>query len=123
MKLNEIIKTLLGAQLQFRICHWQTKAYARHIAFGDIYGTLDGLIDSFVESFMGKYGRFELSKNEKSIEIENLSELDLTLFMKSFKTKLLELNNELSEKDSDLLNIRDEMLFSINKLSYLLTLE
>jgi Family of unknown function (DUF5856) len=123
MELNATVQFLLETQLQFKICHWQTKEYARHMAFGSIYDSLDGLIDKFVESFMGKYGRFELSEEQKAIEVENLNELDLTSFIKIVKDTLLQFDSALDEKDSDLINIRDEMLFEVNKLMYLLTLE
>ena len=40
------------------------------------------------------------------------------------KGKLIEMTSQLSsDKDTDLLNLRDEMLGLVNKLSYLLTLE
>ena len=72
---------------------------------------------------MGKYGRFELSEENKSLKIENLSELNLNSFIKIVKTTLESFNDSLEEKDTDLINIRDEMLAEVNKLLYLLTLE
>lgn len=44
-------------------------------------------------------------------------------WLKSFKDFLISMNDELSDRDSDLLSLRDEMLALINKLQYLLTLE
>ena len=123
MQLSTNVQFLLETQLQFRILHWQTKGYARHQAFGGIYSTLDGLIDTFTETAMGKYGRFSLSENEKTIKLQNISDLELSLFIKTIKGKLIGMSSDLTDKDSDLLNIRDEMLGEINKLSYLLTLE
>jgi hypothetical protein len=47
----------------------------------------------------------------------------MVLFL-SFLGLLISLSNELDPtKDTDLLNVRDEMLATINKLAYLLTLE
>lgn len=123
MELNSLVKIFLEVYLQFKICHWQTKSYARHLAFGGIYDTLDDLIDKYVEVAMGKQGRFELSDEDKTIELENLSELDLNGLIKNFKNVLTQLTDTLGEKDTDLLNIKDEMLAEINKLAYLLTLE
>lgn len=117
------VKQFLQIQTQLKICHWQTKVYARHIAFGSTYDELDGLIDNFVEIVMGKYGRFELSDETKTIELFNTKELDLKSWLKSFKDFLISMNDELSDRDSDLLSLRDEMLALINKLQYLLTLE
>ena len=124
MNINSNINFLLGLSAQLRVMHWQTKGYARHQAFGETYSNLDTLIDDFVEIYMGKYGRFSLSENEKKISIDNLTELDLTAFMKTVKSELIGMSNDLSkDKDTDLLNLRDEMLGLFNKLSYLLTLE
>ncbi len=122
--LSSNINFFLGLQLQFRILHWQTKGYARHKAFGEIYDTLDGLVDEFVEICMGKHGRFTLDNSTDTIQMANLTDLNIVEFLQTAKNRLIGFNNELSkEKDSDLLNLRDEMLGSINKLAYLLTLE
>ena len=124
MNLSSNVNFLLQTQTQIKILHWQTKGYSRHQAFGETYSNLDALIDDFVEIYMGKYGRFSLSENEKKISIDNLTELDLTAFMKTVKSELIGMSNDLSkDKDTDLLNLRDEMLGLFNKLSYLLTLE
>ena len=45
-------------------------------------------------------------------------------FLQDFKGKLYIITTELDkEKDTDLLNLKDEILAKINKLAYLLTLE
>jgi hypothetical protein len=114
----------LGLQCQFKILHWQTKGYARHIAFGNTYDTLDGLIDQYVEISMGKVGRFSIDESNRTIEIFNLQDIDIVKFLQKIKEFLIGLKSELSpENDTDLLNLRDEMLGEVNKLAYLLTLE
>jgi DNA-binding ferritin-like protein len=124
MKLSSNVKFLIEKQVQFRILHWQTKGYARHKAFGRIYSALDDLIDTYVETAMGKQGRFMLMEEDKTISLTNLKELDIVSFLQEIKTYLIDLTNELdTSKDTDLLNIRDEMLGEVNKLAYLLTLE
>lgn len=122
--LDTNINFFFHTQLQLKVLHWQTKGYARHKAFGDTYEDLDGLIDEFVEVCMGKHGRFILQEDSKTIRIENLNEVNIVDFIQNTKTKLISISNELSkESDTDLLNIKDEMLAKINKLAYLLTLE
>lgn len=121
MNLNSNVKFLLELQAQLRILHWQTKSHAKHIAFGDVYTTLDGLIDLFVETSMGIYGRFKLEDEHKTIQIQNLSEIDVLGLVKTVRGSLQQM--EINPKDTDLLNVRDEMLNTINKLSYLLTLK
>ncbi len=121
MNLSSNVNFLLGLQVQMKINHWQTKGYARHQAFGGFYDSLDDLIDTFVESAMGKYGRFVLEDENKTIQLNNLSELDMKGLIVTVRKAFVEM--DIDGTDTDLLNIRDEMLGELNKLSYLLTLE
>lgn len=121
MNLNSNVNFFLGLQVQMKINHWQTKGYSRHQAFGGFYDALDPLIDTFVESAMGKYGRFVLEDDQKTIQLNNLSDIDMKGLINTVRMALVQM--EISEEDTDLLNIRDEMLGEVNKLSYLMTLE
>lgn len=117
-----MINELLTLQTQLRIFHWQTKSYAAHQALGITYDSLSLKIDEFVEVFMGKYGRISVSK--MSINLEDLSDGTLDVFVDKMIDYLQTgLKENINEKDTDLMNIRDEMLSSMNKLKYLLTLE
>jgi hypothetical protein len=123
MNLGSNVNFLLGLQIQMKINHWQTKGYARHKAFGKFYDTLGDLIDTFVESAMGKYGRFILDNESKTIQLNNISELDIKGLVNTVREALVQMSEQLDPSDTDLLNIRDEMLGEVNKLNYLLTLE
>ena len=123
MSINSNVNFLLGLQIQMKINHWQTKGYARHNAFGGFYDSLNDLIDTFVESAMGKYGRFTLDEETKTIQLSNLSELDMKGMISTVRDAFVQMSEQLDPSDTDLLNIRDEMLGELNKLSYLLTLE
>jgi len=123
MNLSSNVNFLLGLQVQMKVNHWQTKGYARHQAFGGFYDALDGLIDTFVESAMGKYGRFVLDDESKTINLQNLAELDLKGMLKTTKDALIQFTDEFEPTDTNLMNIRDEILGEVNKLQYLLTLE
>lgn len=121
MNIASNVNFLLGLQLQMKINHWQTKGYARHNAFGGFYDVLGGLIDTFVEAAMGKYGRFVLDDETKNIQLNNLSDIDMKGLITTVRSAFVQM--DLDSSDTDLLNIRDEMLGELNKLSYLLTLE
>jgi DNA-binding ferritin-like protein len=123
MNLNSNVNFLLGLQIQMKICHWQTKGIARHEAFGGFYNDLDPLIDKFVEQAMGKYGRFTLDEETKNIQMNNLSEIDLKSLINTVRDSLVQMTDELDPKDTDLLNLRDEILGLVNKYSYLFTME
>jgi DNA-binding ferritin-like protein len=123
MILNSNVNLFLGLQAQLRIFHWQTKGYARHNAFGVTYDTLEDLIDTFVEEAMGKYGRFTLDDETNTIQLANLKELKPEAMLDVIISALNQFSEQLEESDTNLLNLRDEMLGAINKLKYLLTLE
>jgi hypothetical protein len=119
-----IVTNLLTLHNQLKIHHWQTKSYAEHNALDGAYGAFSGLIDQFIEILMGKYGRVKSNGGFK-IELSNYEELDTMDFVDKYIEYLI---NEVpkgldAEKDTDLLNIRDEMLGELNKLKYLLTLK
>ena len=120
---EEIILKLVQVQVQFKFMHWQTTGDAKHRAYGDIYDTLGDLIDSFTEAMMGKYGRPEF-ESEFSLMFQDLKSLNLQNFMDGITDFLVSITEMLDPKyDTDLLNLRDEMLADINQLKYRLTLK
>lgn len=118
-----MVTELLTLHNQLKINHWQTESYAEHQALGSAYDSLTGLIDEFVEVFMGKYGRI-VNKSGFGLDVQNLKDIPSNdLADKYIKYLVEELPKKLdAKKDTDLLNIRDEMLSVLNKLKYLLTL-
>jgi DNA-binding ferritin-like protein len=123
MNLNSNVNFLLGLSAQLKVMHWQTKGLARHKAFGKTYEDLNELTDDFVEMAMGKYGRFKLDEETSTITLSNLSDLKPEHMIETVKEAFIQFNEQFDQTDTDLLNIRDEMLGLFNKLSYLLTLE
>jgi DNA-binding ferritin-like protein len=123
MNIATNVNFFLGLQCQLKINHWQTKGLGRHQAFGSTYEELQELIDTYVEEAMGKYGRFVLNDETKTITLSNLNELDVKSFINTVRDALVQFTEQINEIDTNLLNLRDEMLGLINKLSYLLTLE
>jgi DNA-binding ferritin-like protein len=123
MNIASKIKFLMELQAQVKINHWQTKGYARHKAFDELYGGLVDLTDTFAEAAMGKYGRFTLENDDKTLNIVNLTELDLKEMLQTSKEALIQWNSEFDSTDTDIMNIRDEILGLLNKITYLLTLE
>lgn len=109
---------------QIKLYHWQTHSYSRHKATDDVIQKLDEHIDQFVEVYMGKYGRPKMGGKTASVHMNNLSEKTIVAFIKKCITMLLgDCMKGLKESvDSDLFNIRDEMLADLNQLLYLFTL-
>lgn len=122
--MDKVIVNLIKIQNQLRILHWQTMSYAAHKALGSAYEDLDELIDSLVEIHQGKYGRLKF-ETPIDLGLVNQDEIDLEDVLVQLNEYLTGPFNDMhdSVKDTDCLNIRDEILAVINKLRYLLTLK
>ena len=119
---TDFVLMFIQLQQQFRMLHWGTKHYARHKAYGRIYDNLEDLIDNFVETYMGKYGTVKVG-GQGSIVLKDIDQIDIPTFLNDATQFLLGFTNTLdSIADTDLLNIRDEILGAMNRLKYLLTL-
>jgi len=119
---EKIQTAMLQMQKQYQIFHWQTTSFSQHKSFGKIYESLDESIDTFIETYMGKYGRV-IAASKFNLEMSNYSDLNFNTATDSYIEFLIGLNDMLDEaRDSDLLNTRDEILGSLNRLKYLLTL-
>jgi hypothetical protein len=120
---KSVIK-IMNFQQQMKILHWQTTSFARHNAYGGIYDSIDDLLDKFAEVCMGKYGRIELTDEISELKLKNMKDFSINSYLNEFCDFLVELTGEFDdEKDTDVLNIRDEILSEVNKLKYLLTLK
>lgn len=120
---EELIKKLVQLQLQWKFLHWQTFGDAKHRVYGEIYDGLGDLIDEFTETMMGKYGRPEF-ESEFALTFQDISALSIQNFVDGIVEFLVEFSDQLDSRyDTDLLNIRDEMLSLINKSKFLLTLK
>jgi DNA-binding ferritin-like protein len=102
--------------------HWQTKIYAKHKALGKLYGDVTELVDEFAETAMGKYGRIDVAG--LSYDFVNISDANVITAIDDMIEKSINLTDVLdSKKDTDLLNLRDELIAKCNKTKYLLTLK
>jgi DNA-binding ferritin-like protein len=122
---KEITINFLEMLLMIKLYHWKTNSYPTHKATDELYSKLNENIDHFIEVLLGKSGeRIDLTK-QKSIKLIDLSSPEsLKKEIQSFKGYLVSLNNnEAIQKmtNTDLLNIRDEILGDLNQFLYLLT--
>ena len=109
---------------QIKLYHWQTGVFARHKATDDVIGALDESIDKYVEVYMGKYGRPRIGAKTSTIHVKNMGEKEAVAFVKKCIRTLVEVVPKgLRPEDTDLVNIRDEMLAELNHLLYLFTLQ
>jgi len=120
----EHIHFFLHLRDQIKLYHWQTRVYSRHIATDKILETLEKSIDSFVEVYIGKYGRPRINGKNATITLQNLTEAGATrLINASVKYLQGPLTKSLQPSDTDLMNIRDELVADLHQLLYLFTLK
>jgi hypothetical protein len=109
---------------QIKLYHWQTHSFAQHKATDDVISALDESIDNYVEVYMGKYGRPKVTGGSNIVRVQNMTEKAAVKFIKTCITYLEgPLVKRLKPVDTDLVNIRDEMLGELNKILYLFTLK
>lgn len=122
---REITVYFFEMLLLIKLFHWKTYSYATHKATDELYSKFNENMDKFIEVLLGKTGmRIDLT-NKKQISLYDLSNTpQLVNKVNSFKNYLVNLTNNKAIKvmtNSDLLNIRDEMLGDMNQFLYLLS--
>lgn len=119
--LSKIVVRFLETLNCIKLYHWKTKSYATHKATDELYTKLGENIDQFVEVSLGKEngltnGRINLLKTNSILLLDVSSPNEFRRIIEKFKDYLagLKLNG-----NTDLVNIRDDMLANINQFLYL----
>ena len=124
---NSITKKFMEILMMIKMYHWNTSSYATHQATDELYSKINKHMDHFMEIFMGKTGKRIEMKSKDSITIRNLSSKSkLRSQITEYKSYLVNLNNNPFMKimtNTDLFNIRDELLADLNQFLYLLSLK
>ena len=117
------IHFFLNLRNQIKLHHWQTRIYARHVATDSIVEKLDKNIDAFVEVYIGKYSRPKLTGKNAVITLHNMTEPGISrLITAAIRYLQGSLTKSLQPSDTDLFNLRDEMIADLHQLQYLFTL-
>ena len=117
--------TFLQMLNTIKLYHWKTHSYAQHKATDELYSKLNENIDTFVEIMLGKHGnRVDLTKYKCNplFDYNNLKEFRHKI--NEYKKFLINMTNDINLNltyNSDLLNVRDEILGNLNQFEYLLT--
>ncbi len=117
--INHLTKVFFTLKLVNKLYHWNTTSYPRHVASDRFDGVLDANIDKFMEVFIGRY-QIKPIIHKISIEETLVTDKGIESAYKQARDILSQMQNNIP--DSDLLNIRDEIVGEINKNLYLFTL-
>jgi hypothetical protein len=124
---KEVTVKFLELLMMVKLFHWKTLSYATHKATDELYSKLNEHIDTFIEILLGKTGIRTNLLNKHKISLIDLSNKEqLSNKINYYKSYLVGLTNNSfirSMSNTDLLNVRDEILGDLNQFLYLLTLD
>jgi DNA-binding ferritin-like protein len=106
-----------------KLYHWKTRSFATHKATDELYEDLNKYVDEFVEVMLGYKGGARANIPRTSVKMNDFSSPDqFGRKLNEYKKTLISYTHKLDPtQNSDLLNIRDELLATLNKTTYLLS--
>ena len=114
---NGIVATMTEMLHAVKMHHWHTHDYSVHKATDNLHEALSEQVDSFVEKLLGSK---QTRSNLTDLRMRSYNSLpELKRRVEHYKRYLQGMPASLG---TDLLNIRDELLGSLNQFSYMLTL-
>jgi DNA-binding ferritin-like protein len=122
-----VFKMILQNTVQAKLLHWQSHLYGQHKALDKLF---DGLIDkgdTLAETIMGKYGRPILTEDQLCLKLMNYNNPekgDLSDFMDHlYKCYAIDCKSLFEQgKDSEILNIIEEIIALVDNIKYLISL-
>jgi DNA-binding ferritin-like protein len=122
---KEITVVFMEILMMVKLYHWKTHSYATHKATDELYSKFNEHVDKFIEVLLGKSGsRIDLTSHKNIRLVDLSSQESLKKEIESFKGYLVSLDDNkalMKMSNSDLYNIRDEILSDLNQFLYLLT--
>ncbi len=120
---SELVQHFLEMLMIIKVYHWKTYSYAEHKATDELYDKLNENIDKFVEIMLGKNESRLIMKGKKIEFSDPSTKKSLKVIINNYKSLLQDkMNNYINiNKDTDLTNIRDEILGNLNQFLYLIT--
>ena len=123
---SNVVCKFLEMLNNIKLYHWKTYSYATHKATDELYASLGVNIDKFVEVLLGK-AQNRIKMRTKNIPIKDMnSPQEFKREIDSYKSYLVNMSNNKAlgaggMTNTDLLNIRDEILADLNQFLYLFT--
>ena len=122
---KEITLTFLEMLNTIKLYHWKTYSYATHKATDKLYGKLGESTDKFIEVLLGKTQNRTNLLGRNSLRLRDMKSHDeFKRVIEEYKNYLVNLNSNKAMNlmsNTDLFNIRDEILGDLNQFLYLYT--
>jgi hypothetical protein len=112
----------LSLRNQIHVFHWQTEVGDMHKALGDFYDGFTTSFDNLMEVVMGKHGRFSVSTLGMPVALLDLKNVNPEQFIETYVQVFENYKNTTFSNDTEIKNIIEEIVASLYKLQYLLTM-
>jgi DNA-binding ferritin-like protein len=121
---SKLVQNFIQMLNTIKLYHWKTQSYSQHKATDELYSKLNENIDRFVEILLGK-DQSRIKTMDKQIDLVYLEDTaDIKEKIHEYREFLIDLTQNLHpNKDTDLLNVRDELLGDLNQFLYLLSFD
>ena len=116
----DVIQRFIELLNVIKLYHWKTKSFPEHKNTDELYSSLNEHIDNFVEVMIGITSKRPQQPIYHINAYNFSSKEELKKYLSKVKKELVQMNSTF-KGESDLLNIRDEILGDIHKFEYLLT--
>jgi hypothetical protein len=114
--MNELITLLVGAGLQLRVFHWQTRSYAEHAALGVLYDKVSEVTDELVESIQGtEEPRITFSQGGFTL-VDYTSKQDVLIYLQDFIESIRERR---TDEQTEIQNRLDDLIAATERSCYL----
>lgn len=121
MEESKLMEYFLGVLGQIKVFHWVTQEYSKHKALDDLHSAMSSLVDRMIEVFIGRYKKQPVQNFKISMTAHaDLTKLDK--FLEVERENIRKLHTQFKSV-TELQNILDEMLVSINQSIYLCNLK
>jgi hypothetical protein len=105
---------------KMKFYHWSTKSFARHSASDKFVLSLSDKMDRFIEVMQGSEGQRILLPSKSKYIFTNETDETIIKVLKKFRDWLSnDLSSHIKISNTDLLNIRDDILADVNNTLYL----
>lgn len=120
---GDIILFFMNMLTTVKLYHWKTMNYATHKATDELYEDLNKYVDEFVEVMIGHKGGVRATLPRTNVKIYDCaSKEEFSRKIEEYKQVLIGFTSRFDgKKNSDLLNIRDEILGALNKSLYVMS--
>ena len=117
----ELVSTFFNVLNHIKLYHWNTRSYARHKSSDEFVEKITSLSDRFIETYIGKKNyTYNLTSKPIYLTIDTLNDASVIYCLEQFIDFLTnDIKKYIKDTDSELLNIRDEIMAITRQTLYL----